>query len=98
MNISEENYNTWYDNCLEEKSHLSWIKNIYWKLDVISCVLVLRNKKWFNAVKDKFIDIWETIIREKKTGYEHRKPKKRVKKKIEHVLKIETQIFTPLNI
>ena len=31
----------------EEKE---WIKNIYWKLEKYSNVLVLRNKKWFNNI------------------------------------------------
>lgn len=57
-----------------------WIKNIYWKLDEVSCVLVLRNQKWFNDNVNKLQEIWNIILEERITGYEHRKPVKRVRK------------------
>jgi hypothetical protein len=64
---------------------MNWLKNIYWKLDEISCVFVLRNKRWFQvAALPQLEAIWQTIETEKKTGYSHRAPKKnsgiRVKK------------------
>lgn len=51
----------------------------YWYLDAISCVLVQRNREWFNAVVSKFIDIWETIEKERVSGYAHRAPAKKTK-------------------
>ena len=41
-------------------------RNIYWKLDIVSCVLVQRNKTWFNKVLPKITNIWETIENETK--------------------------------
>jgi hypothetical protein len=61
---------------MEKNSTLTWIKNIYWKLDQLSCVLVLRNKVWFKAIVPQLKDIWATIEKEKQTGYSHRMPKK----------------------
>ncbi len=55
---------------------LTWLKNIYWKVDQVSCVLVLRNKRWFAAALPQLIEIWKTIENEKKNGYAHRAPKK----------------------
>jgi hypothetical protein len=54
-------------------------KTDYWYLDNISCVLVQRNREWFNAVVPKFIDIWETIENERVSGYAHRAAVKKPK-------------------
>ena len=51
----------------------------YWYLDTISCVLVQRNREWFNAVVPQFISIWETIEKERVTGYSHRAAVKKQK-------------------
>jgi len=51
----------------------------YWYLDHISCVLVQRNREWFNAVVPHFISIWETIETERITGYAHRVATKKLK-------------------
>ena len=55
-----------------------WIRNIYWKLDQYSCVLVRRNRVWFRAYAASRIEaVWRTIERERADGYAHRAPKKR---------------------
>ena len=73
-------YETWRDNIIDTHSNLSWIKDTYWHLETISCVLVRRNKLWFNAIKHKLKEVWDIILKERKDGYEHRRPQKRVKK------------------
>ena len=80
VDCSEKEFDDWYDNIMEQNSHMSWISNKYWYLEDYSCVLVPRNKKWFNAVYPEFKDLWNTILKERETGYEHRKPKKSRKK------------------
>jgi hypothetical protein len=56
-----------------------WIRNIYWKLDQYSCVLVRRNKLWFNSYAAPQIElVWRTIERERVGDYSHRAPKKRI--------------------
>ena len=57
-----------------------WIKNHYLKLGKISCVLILRNKKWFQDNIEQLGKVWDIILKERETGYEHRAPNKRVKK------------------
>jgi putative phage-type endonuclease len=69
----------WEEDTIEQYQHLTWIKNCYWKLDIISCVLVLRNRKWFEDNVATLDSIWKIIEQERITGYEHRAPKKRVK-------------------
>jgi putative phage-type endonuclease len=61
---------------------MSWIKNIYWRLDEVSCVLVLRNRKWFLDNIQTLSGVWDTILKERETGCEHRAPNKRVKKEL----------------
>ena len=89
---SEEEYIKWYDKLLEE-TKMTWVRNIYWRLDEHSCILVERNKNWFNMAKNDFKRIWEIILKERKEGYEHRKPKKRVKKNSNIVIKVRTESF-----
>jgi len=61
LNYSRERYEKWYDKCLDENNERTWVRNIYWYLDKHSCVLVTRNKKWFNSVKGKFKKIWDIV-------------------------------------
>ena len=52
----------------------------YWYLDEYSCVLVRRNKAWFDAAVPHIQNLWDIILKERVEGYEHRAPKKKVKK------------------
>jgi hypothetical protein len=82
-----EEINTWeeeivdkYQNNTNQNEKMVWIKNIYWKLEKLSCVLVLRNKKWFNDNVGQIQKIWNIIEQERVTGYEHRAPVRKIKK------------------
>jgi len=63
-----------------EANGLTWLKNIYWRLEEVSCVLVLRNRFWFEHNIGQLQEVWNTILRERQTGSQHRAPNKRVKK------------------
>ena len=76
LHISKDLRDKWYDETMTKNDELTWIKDIYWWLDEYSCVLVLRNKLWFENAISKIQDIWTIIEKERKTGYEHRLPKK----------------------
>lgn len=80
MNISREEFNKWEEEMMTKHENKMWVKNIYWKLDQLSCVLILRNKLWFQEAVQKFEEIWKTIEYERIHGYEHRAPTKREKK------------------
>ena len=58
------------------------MNDTFWYLETVSCVLVRRNKIWFNTIKHKFKELWDTVLKERETGYEHRKPKKKRKKNL----------------
>ena len=73
-------YETWSNQMIEEtlkNTDLIWVRQIYWRLDEWSCVLVRRNRKWFTDVVPIMRDFWKMIEEERVTGWEHRAPKKR---------------------
>ena len=81
---NEEDITVWEESELEkyEASPYNYIfmKFIYWKLQVFSCVLVLRNREWFKNNIAQLEKVWKTIEEERITGYEHRAPNKKPKK------------------
>lgn len=82
---TKEDFEKWEDNTmLELEKDFMWIKNIYWKLDEVSCVLVLRNKKWFQDTVGKLAETWDIIEKERVNGFQHRAAAKRSKKIVEH--------------
>lgn len=74
----------WEENTIEkyqsEPYNYSYIKYIYWKLEKMSCVLVLRNNEWFKNIIEKLENVWKIIEEERISGYQHRAPVKRGKK------------------
>ena len=87
--ILSKEYNDWVESKDNEiKSlypNIEYVKTIYWKLEIISCVLILRNKYWFNTVLPDIELFWNNLLEEKETG----KYKDRIKKK--RKLKIEDE-------
>lgn len=73
-------YEIWKDDIIDKNPGLSWIEDTFWYLKTISCVLVRRHKLWFNSINHQFTELWDIILKERKEGYEHRRPKKRIKK------------------
>lgn len=81
LKLKESEFELWEESTMNQYNDLVWIHNIYWKLETVSCVLVLRNKLWFKAAIPVLNDIWDTIKREKIEGFEHRAPNKRINKR-----------------
>lgn len=52
-------------------------ETLYWYLNEYSCVIVPRNREWFQTALPHFIHVWDTVVNERVSGYEHRMPKKR---------------------
>jgi hypothetical protein len=55
------------------------MKDCYWKLDIVSCVLVCRNKQWFKDNVNELAEIWSIILSERVSGFEHRAPNRKTK-------------------
>jgi len=62
-----------------EKDNIKWFRNIYWKLEIYSCVYVPRNKKWFEEAYITLKQLWDLIISERSVedSYLKYKPKTR---------------------
>jgi len=71
---------TWLPTILKKHSEMGnhHVHTHYWKLAELSCVLVIRNRLWFELNIDRLARTWDTILEERKSGYAHRAPKKRV--------------------
>jgi len=82
LKLAKEDFDKWETEIMEKNESLTWVTNLYWKLEEISCVLVLRNKLWFSHAKTYLQDIWKTIEHDRIHGYQHHAPKKNSKSKI----------------
>jgi putative phage-type endonuclease len=69
----------WFTDAMERNCAYTWMKTIHWRLEKMSCVLVLRNKLWFQHAIQVLDDLWQTIVKERSNphGCEHRAPKRR---------------------
>uniref|UniRef100_A0A6C0I6E0 YqaJ viral recombinase domain-containing protein n=1 Tax=viral metagenome TaxID=1070528 RepID=A0A6C0I6E0_9ZZZZ len=63
-----------------EKYNYTYIKFIYWKLEEMSCVLVSRNRQWFEDNIWELEELWTTVLEERVSGFEHRAPNRKTKK------------------
>jgi putative phage-type endonuclease len=64
----------------EHREKYVLVKTDYWGLDQYSCVLVLRNRPWFEAAIKRVEALWRIVEVERVQGCEHRAPKKRATK------------------
>ena len=82
VELTNESINDWIaQQKIEQKfNDLVLFSTIYWYLEEISCVLIPRNRQWFSAALPKIDAVWQTILRERVEGYEHRASKKRIPK------------------
>jgi hypothetical protein len=76
--IYSDKYKLWLNEKTEQNKELIFINTLYWKLEVISCVLVLRNKFWFNTILPYIQIFWNQLVYERDSGlYKERISKKR---------------------
>jgi len=76
------NVNEWIQSMKDQHKDYVVANMVYWGLDQYSCVLVKRNRAWFNAAIPVMDKLWQTVEKERVTGCEHRAPKKREPKVI----------------
>ena len=65
---------TEFITCHSNAADIRW-----WYLDEWSCVKILRDRIWFQNALPKILETWEIILKERKDGFEHRRPKPRAK-------------------
>jgi hypothetical protein len=75
-----DEYEKWYNLTIDKNNDKTFIKELYWKLITFSCILVKRDKEWFNKNIEQFKNIWAIILEERINGeYIKRIPKKKNK-------------------
>lgn len=79
-----DDVSSWEENTIHKYESVpynySFLRYIYWKLEKLSCVLVLRNKDWFKNNVGQLEKVWKIVEQERVTGFEHRAPIKKTKK------------------
>ena len=50
---------------MENNDGVRWFRNVYWKLEIFSCVYVPRSKEWFQEALPKMQECWDTIEKER---------------------------------
>lgn len=77
VSLNENAMDEWTDQCKSELPECAIYNKIYWYLDEILMSTVERNQTWFKEAFPTIKDTWETIEKERISGYEHRASKKR---------------------
>ena len=78
--VSRDDIEHWEQEMMDKYRDLVWIQNIYWQLEVLSCILVKRDKLWFESHVGQLEKVWKIIEEERVTGFSHRAPNKRLVK------------------
>ena len=75
---------TWKDETIRRatSSGKILVEVQWWYLELASCVVIPRNREWFQSVLPTFTTLWETIEKERISGWTHRMPVKSKPKKI----------------
>ena len=87
--MGEKEYNEqWLPKILIKHAELGnyHVHTYYWWLEEISCVLVVRNRLWFELNIGAITKFWDTIVKERITGYSHRAPAKQIAKQKSDIL------------
>ena len=96
LGILEEDFVTWEESIMTKNSQMSWVTNIYWKLEHVSCITVERNPLWFNSITPKLYQVWDTILKERKDGsWKARLPQSRKKKEYDASTSTSASPSTP---
>jgi putative phage-type endonuclease len=85
LNVIHSNeYVNWTNTQLIKNSSKSYVSNIYWKLEVVSCILVLRNNLWFKNALPYIEIFWSNLVVERDSGTYKERLSAKQKLKREH--------------
>lgn len=77
LNLLSNDLDAYIDKEIEKHDQFILTKIDYYYLDEFSCVLIKRNRDWFDTCLPKIQNTWDIIVKERVDGYEHRASKKR---------------------
>jgi hypothetical protein len=80
VSLDKETIDEWTKSVREEcrAENLVLFNTLYWYLQEYSCVLIQRNRFWFQSAVPKIEELWRIIEKERVEGYEHRTVKKKI--------------------
>ena len=68
---------SWIYDVLQSSPDYFIVDIYYWKLVELSCVVIPRNREWFQSVLPRFESVWAKVEDGRKNGYEKYAPKRR---------------------
>ena len=71
---SQEDFEKWSNKMFEKHQNVTWLKNIYWYMKEYSCVVVERNRSWFEHAIHLIEDTWKQIEETRRNGVGKAKP------------------------
>jgi putative phage-type endonuclease len=80
VSLDKETIDEWTKSVRDEcrSENLVLFNTLYWYLEEYSCVLIQRNRFWFQSAVQKIEQLWRIIEKERVEGYEHRTAKKKI--------------------
>lgn len=78
ISLNPNSIDEWISQCKSEFPEHAVYTKIYWYLHEVLMSTVERNKMWFKEALPIINETWETIEKERISGYEHRASKKRI--------------------
>lgn len=92
--MNAEQLKIWEEETLIKCSNFEYVRSIYWKLEKISCVVIPRNKLWFEDAIIIIEETWNNILKERENGdYVKRKTNRKTKCETKNVCLIDTSVF-----
>ena len=75
-------FDKWEEDTLDRKDYegYEWMQNIYWKLEKVSNILVLRNKSWLAKAIPEIEKTWNIIEKERWINRGIKEKQKKIKK------------------
>lgn len=67
----------------------NFIQICWWRLEIYSCILIKRDRDWFNSIKPKILQFWDEVEYYRKSGIDNLIAQKKKRKK-----KNEVNIFS----
>lgn len=79
--------NHWINSTISRHTSINYdfVRVIYWKLSIFSCMQIIRDRQWFDNNIEKFQHVWKCVEHDRIHGHTHRLPSSRIR-----VIKRET--------
>ena len=77
---SKEEFETWEEQEIDkilDQEHLEYLGTTFWYLKQYSCVLVDRNRKWFNKRYIKIKEFWDEVLQTRNSGVDYSQSEKK---------------------